>query len=78
MGTIFSQNHITRIETLARQLKFESSVSVKLEAESFKVLDTLSTLFKSTNANYRLTSYSGMRGKSSDNLIKTQKRAKVI
>jgi outer membrane protein OmpA-like peptidoglycan-associated protein len=78
VGTIFSQNHAEKIHALAKKIKFQHSQSIELTEESFKVLDTLATLFKDTNDTYRIVSYSGMRGKASDNLIKTQKRAKVI
>jgi OOP family OmpA-OmpF porin len=78
MGTIFSQHSPERLDALAKQLQFKNTRSIEFTEASFKVLDTLAILLKHTKVSYRFTSYSGMRGKSSDNLIKTQKRAKII
>jgi outer membrane protein OmpA-like peptidoglycan-associated protein len=78
VGKVFSQDHSDRISTLSTQLKFKHSQSLELKEGVAKVLDTIAIILKSTNDTYIIQSYSGMRGKSSDNLIKTQKRAAII
>jgi len=78
VGTVFSQDHSDKIKTLSKQLKFKSSMATELKEESLKVLDTLATILKTTDNVYVIESHSSMRGKQEDNLIKTEKRAKII
>lgn len=78
VGKVFSQDHSEKIDALAEQLKFKSSISLELKKESVDVLDTIANILKTTSYTYNIESHSGMIGKDSDNLIKTQKRAIII
>lgn len=78
VGKVFSQDSSQKIKALSAQLKFKNSQSVELKNGVFENLDTLAIMLKTSDDTYIINSYSGMRGKSSDNLTKTQKRATII